>query len=128
MAAGERLRHSLDLYRRERLVLLVGGLLLLALRAGTLAAQSARTPQAAPFGGFDCRLDLNQASAAELRELPGIGLSRARALVRHRAEQGGFRDIGDLRAVLPDSALKRLAPHAFAGHGASGEAVPQTGE
>jgi competence protein ComEA len=49
--------------------------------------------------GADGRVDLNRATAAELETLPGIGPSRAAAIVRHREEHGPFRVPGDLREV-----------------------------
>jgi competence protein ComEA len=55
---------------------------------------------AAPNGtGADGRVDLNRATAAELETLPGIGPSKAAAIVRHREEHGPFRVPGDLREV-----------------------------
>ncbi len=44
-------------------------------------------------------LRLNQASAAQLNALPGIGPARARAIVAFRDSVGPFRDLADLRRV-----------------------------
>ncbi len=45
------------------------------------------------------RIDINQASAVELTELPGIGPALAARIVAHRAERGPFRTVDDLDAV-----------------------------
>ena len=45
------------------------------------------------------RLDLNQATAAELTALPGVGPSLAQALVRDRERLGGFRSWEEVDAV-----------------------------
>jgi competence protein ComEA len=55
-------------------------------------------------------LDLNRASAEELEALPGIGPSRAQAVVRWRAEHGSFRNLEDLLEVpgIGPATLERL--------------------
>lgn len=45
------------------------------------------------------RLDLNTASAEQLRTLPGIGPALADRIVAHREQHGPFQDPGDLRDV-----------------------------
>lgn len=44
-------------------------------------------------------VDLNQASAAQLDELPGIGPTTAAAIVSHREQHGPFATVEDLEAV-----------------------------
>lgn len=44
-------------------------------------------------------VDINRASVAELSTLPGIGRTRARALVLHRVRHGPFRAVSDLLSV-----------------------------
>ncbi len=44
-------------------------------------------------------VDLNQASAAELDALPGIGPATAAAIVEHREQNGPFASVEDLEAV-----------------------------
>lgn len=60
----------------------------------------------------DGPLDLNRASAAELEELPGIGPSRAAAIVEHRERNGPFAVPGDLRGVpgIGEATFQTLAP------------------
>jgi competence protein ComEA len=43
-------------------------------------------------------IDINQASAAELAALPGIGASKAQAIVDHRTAEP-FRSVEDLKKV-----------------------------
>lgn len=47
----------------------------------------------------DGRIVLNLATEAELRKLPGIGKSRARAILEHREKLGRFRRLEDLLRV-----------------------------
>lgn len=52
-------------------------------------------PQAEPPG----RLDLNSATAEQLRGLPSIGDARAQAIVSFREDRGPFADVDDLLQV-----------------------------
>jgi competence protein ComEA len=61
-------------------------------------------PGGAPDGAgqaitTDGRIVLNLATEAELRKLPGIGKSRARAILEHREKLGRFRRLEDLLRV-----------------------------
>lgn len=47
----------------------------------------------------DARLDLNAATQAQLEDLPGIGPSKAKAIVAYREQHGGFRSIDELLQV-----------------------------
>ena len=47
----------------------------------------------------DDRLDLNRASVADLRRLPGIGPVGAGRIVEEREENGPYRSVGDLVRV-----------------------------
>jgi competence protein ComEA len=62
-------------------------------------------------------IDLNQASAAELSLLPGVGPSLAAAIVADRESRGPFRrpqDIDRVRGIGP-SILARILPHVTVG-------------
>lgn len=59
--------------------------------ASTLLALSALSAQAA--------VDLNTADAKALEKLPGIGPSKAKAIVEHRSKNGGFKTVEDLKKV-----------------------------
>lgn len=56
------------------------------------------------------KLDLNRASAEQLRSLPGIGPVRAQAIERWRKEHGRFRSLDDLLEVpgIGPATLERL--------------------
>ncbi len=59
------------------------------------------------------RVDVNQASVAELATLPGIGPLRARAIVLHRVRHGAFVSRDELTQVegLGPTTLHELARH-----------------
>jgi competence protein ComEA len=78
-------------FRRAVAVGLLSGLVLVGAWRGASAAGSAQTEAGA-------RINLNSASADELARLPGIGPSKARAIVEHRAQEP-FRKPEDLLKV-----------------------------
>lgn len=45
------------------------------------------------------KININTASAADLESLPGIGPSKAAAVVRYRKENGQFKNISDIQKV-----------------------------
>jgi competence protein ComEA len=61
------------------------------------------------------RLDLNRATGAELRLLPGLGDTLARRVEEHRRAHGPFRSVDDLRKVggIGPVTLERLRPWLF---------------
>jgi competence protein ComEA len=56
--------------------------------------------------------DLNRASVSELDKLPGIGPSKAKAIVEYREQQGAFRTIEELKQVkgIGDKTFDSLLP------------------
>lgn len=89
---------------------------LLWLGGGVAAAQG-------PHGGPPCQevpagaaasgpLNLNTASEEQLLELPGIGPSRARAIIAFREEHGGFQSVSQLLRIkgFGRAMLRRLRP------------------
>ncbi|HEU5219824.1 MAG TPA: helix-hairpin-helix domain-containing protein [Gemmatimonadales bacterium] len=74
-----------------------------------------RTPgayaQSGPPGG-ETPIDLNSASEADLVALPGIGPSKARAILAYRREKGSFAAVSDLGRVpgFGRSLVARLTP------------------
>lgn len=58
------------------------------------------------------RLDLNRATAAQLEALPGIGSSKAAAIVAAREQGGGFRSVDELEEVrgIGPALLEKLRP------------------
>ncbi len=69
----------------------------------------------------DRRIDINSASAAELATLPGIGDSKAKAIVEYRAADP-FRTVDDLKKVkgIGDKTFESLRPNLMVS-----EAAPQ---
>ena len=62
-------------------------------------------------------VDVNRASRSELEALPGIGVERAKLIVRLREHNGPFRNIEELRALprLSEKQFEALRRKAFAG-------------
>ncbi len=60
-------------------------------------------------------LDLNRASQAELRLLPGLGDTLSQRVIEHRQRVGTFRSVDDLRQVpgIGPKTLERLRPYLF---------------
>ena len=58
-------------------------------------------------------VNVNTASAEELEQLPGIGASRARALIEAREARGGFASLDELVEVkgIGEASLERMRPH-----------------
>lgn len=80
----------------------------LALVSASLLAVSASAAETALTGV----VNVNTASAEELQLLPGIGETRARALVALRKRRGGFRSIDELKEVkgIGEAGLERMRP------------------
>lgn len=62
------------------------------------------------------RVDLNRASRAELRNLPGVGDKLAERIDEHRRKIGSFRSVDDLLAVpgIGPATLQKVRPLVFA--------------
>jgi competence protein ComEA len=60
-------------------------------------------------------LDLNRATQAELRLVPGLGDSLSQKVVEYRERVGAFRNLDDLRHVhgIGPKTLERIRPHLF---------------
>ena len=89
-------------------------------------------PQSAPITAIEHTgpaYDLNRATKAELRLLPGIGDALAQRVIEHRQRNGPFRSVGDLRQVagFGPKTLDRLRPCLFVSHD-EGPASSEEGE
>jgi len=82
---------------------------LLVIVAGALPAAAAGSGKATLSGVGN----VNTASADELQLLPGVGPSRAAAIVAVRQSRGGFSAVEDLTQVkgIGASMLERMRPH-----------------
>ncbi len=58
-------------------------------------------------------VNVNTASEEELQQLPGVGPTMARAIVRYRARNGAFRRIEELLIIrgMSRAKLRRLRPY-----------------
>lgn len=61
--------------------------------------EAVRLPEGSPGAQKASRINLNRATAAELEALPGIGPTRAAAIVEYRQRQGEFKTVEDLVKV-----------------------------
>ena len=93
------MKHATHALRAVALALLT----LLALAPAALAAE---TPALVGV------VNVNTASAQELQLLPGIGASRADAVIALRKQRGGFKSVNELKDVkgIGDAGLERLRP------------------
>lgn len=73
-------------------------------------------------------LELNSATEAELDALPGVGPSRAQAIIEHRTKNGPFASVDELRNVkgIGDKTFAELKPLLVVGAGTSTPAAPRT--
>lgn len=58
-------------------------------------------------------VNVNTANIEQLQQLPGVGETRARAIVEVRKEKGGFRSVDELTAVrgVGEALLEKLRPY-----------------
>jgi competence protein ComEA len=93
----------------------------LAVAAG--AALAEEPASGALAASASAPIDLNSASAAELESLPGIGPSRALAILAFREAHGGFHSVSQLLRIkgIGRATLRKLRPLL------SVSAVPQKG-
>jgi competence ComEA-like helix-hairpin-helix protein len=58
------------------------------------------------------KVNVNTATQEELELLPGIGASRARAVIETRKERGGFKSVDELVEVkgIGEASLERMRP------------------
>ena len=63
--------------------------------------------------GLRGTLNINTATAEQLEMLPGIGESRAQAVLSERKRRGGFKRVEDLLEVqgIGEASLERLKPY-----------------
>ncbi|MFP5380511.1 MAG: ComEA family DNA-binding protein [Vicinamibacteria bacterium] len=82
---------------------LVGGAALVAEQAPS----GASAPQKA-----EALVDINRASAAELEELPGVGVRTAERIIEYRTKHGGFKKIEELMNVqgIGEKSFLKLKP------------------
>ncbi len=84
-------------------------LMLPAVMASAGSQKSGPTPQTRLVGV----VNINTADNEALELLPGIGPTRARAIIEYRKERGPFRSVNKLVDVsgIGERALERIRPH-----------------
>ena len=88
-----------------------GRALALALVA-TIALMAGPSLAAGDSAGLTGTVNVNTATADELQLLPGIGESRAKAVIAMRKQRGGFKSVTELTDVkgIGEAALAKLRP------------------
>ena len=71
-------------------------------------------------------MDINSASQSELESVKGIGPAKAKAIVEHRAKNGPFKTLDDLRSVkgFGKASVARLKGELSVGEIAAAEGKP----
>ena len=61
-------------------------------------------------GNSSGKININKAAEIELTQLPGIGPSKASAIIQHRSEHGNFHVVEDLKQVtgIGDKTFEQL--------------------
>ena len=87
--------------------------MLVALVMGSAALVSAGSKTQSPETRLSGVVNVNTASGAELELLPGIGPSRAEAVIEYRKANGPFKNVSDLTQVsgIGEKALARIRQH-----------------
>lgn len=85
--------------------------LALAVASGLALAEPAFAEDAAPK--LVGTVNINTATPEQLELLPGIGESRAKAIVELRKQRGGFKSVDELAEVkgIGEAALEKLRPY-----------------
>jgi competence ComEA-like helix-hairpin-helix protein len=100
--------NSLWIRRATVRVLLCSVAVLLPALAG--AAPAAKNPPSH-------KIDINEAGAKELQELPGVGPATANAIIQFRTKSGRFRRVEDLLAIrgISETKLDKMRPYIVVG-------------
>jgi competence protein ComEA len=75
-------------------------------------------------------VNINTATAEQLKQLPGIGPARAAQIIRLRQKNGPFHSVDELRALphLSEKQFRQLKKHATVGDAATPKARSDSGE
>lgn len=77
--------------------------------------ESEPVPSTSPSQASETRLNLNAATLEQLENLPGIGPSKAKAIIAYREQHGGYRTIDELLDVkgIGRKMLEKLQPEVY---------------
>ncbi|MBT9283646.1 MAG: ComEA family DNA-binding protein, partial [Hydrogenibacillus schlegelii] len=123
-AAGGLLPEA-DVDRVNRAAVLADAAVVYVPKKGEAAEAGGSSPVGSPAGsdagsgaaGGTAKVNLNTADAALLQTLPGIGPTRAQAIIAYREEHGPFRDVTELKNVsgIGPKTLEQLLPYVTVG-------------
>lgn len=92
----------------NRTLIALGAACVLSFSMHTALAENTPTPSAATthtvHAMAEKKVDINTATLEELKQIKGIGASKAKAIVEYRTEHGPFKTVEDLSAVKGFSA------------------------
>lgn len=105
------------------------GVLVAALSCLLVVAAFASEQEKTADDGQVTLLDLNTATVEQLDQLPGIGPSIAKAIVRFREKSGPFRRVEDLLAIrgITKKRLEKIRPHVVVKEPQESQEVPKSG-
>jgi competence protein ComEA len=100
-------------YSRGWIRALLAALALMLAAPPLLAAEANSASSSRAEAALTGMVNVNTASAEELQLLPGVGESRAHAILEARKQRGGFKSLDQLVEVkgIGDVLLDRLRPH-----------------
>lgn len=77
-------------------------------------SETATEGAASDSGSAAAQININEADAAGLQNLPGIGPAKAQAIIQYRTAHGPFKRVDDLNNVsgIGDKTLERIKPQA----------------
>ncbi|MCS7174935.1 ComEA family DNA-binding protein [Pseudothermotoga sp.] len=104
---------KLSTSEKRLLLLLFVGVLLLSGAVVELGTRKVQQSTVTSRKSVELPIDLNSATEQELMSLPGIGQSKAKAIIEYRQKNGPFRTLSDLERVpgIGKKTIEKLAPY-----------------
>lgn len=78
-----------------------------------ILGENAENPQNASSNPQNSLVNINKATESELQTLPGIGPSKALAIIEYRETNGGFQSVDDLKKIsgIGEKTFEKLVPY-----------------